>query len=130
VTGTVSYGRATVTFLSVTPGDTADELGTYPMIKTGVDVPGCLHQPVKDTTTGSGLGGLRREFEEIGSSIATQWWRTTAPPVAAALAAQASDFLRVGGADYQIVGQPVHFEDFKGRVVKVTILSERQVIGH
>ncbi len=69
------------------------------------------------------------EQPEIGVSVETEWWRTTAPPEAAILAAKPSDMLEVDGVRYLIVGGIKRFTDLNGRLHHVDVYSARQDIG-
>lgn len=124
----MSFGGQTVTFVSLTPTGTVDPLGTQTLTEAATDVTGCRHRPIT-ISAGGGSGAVRNENPEIGVTVATQYWQTTCPPHPAALAAKASDVLRVDGETFQIIGDVQPFTDFSGRVFKVTFVSERQTIG-
>lgn len=121
------YGQQVVRVLSVAPTGDRGSLGTREMSRTGTDVPGCRHRPLR--SVGSTGGGLARaEYPEPGVGVATEWWQTTAPPHPAILAAKAADYLEVDGETFKIIGDVMPYTDFTGKVVKVSFLSERQSI--
>jgi len=120
----IKLGNQTITFVSLAPGAT-DELGTHTMVETTVDVAECLHAPVSASER-----MLTAEYREVGAGAATMWWKSACPPVPAALNAQPSDVIRVGGVTYQIIGGAAAHTDFDGTVTHVSFLSERQAVAH
>lgn len=109
-------GGQVVTFVTFTLGDDVDNLGIKSEVPTEVAVSGCHFRPLSASETA--------QISEI--DIATQTWKCTAPPVAAALSADAAGYLKYGGDTYTIVGGAQPFTDLEGRLVKVTILAQRQ----
>lgn len=107
-------GNQVVTFVSYEDSGSAGALGTYTPSETTVDVPGCHHRPM-----------AFRETAEFDVDIATQVWKTTAPPKPAVLAAQAEGEIRVNGVAYKIIGGPRCHVDRVGRPFKVTIISQQ-----
>ncbi|WP_349318992.1 hypothetical protein [Mycolicibacterium canariasense] len=83
---------------------------------TPVDVPveGCRHRPLS-----------AQEAAEVVGDVATQVWKTTAPPEAAAVAARSTGTMKVDGRTFHIIGGAQVFEDYTDPF-KVTILSEIQ----
>lgn len=126
----IRFGTDVVTFMGYapTPDAAPDALGVIPKTETDTTVVGCRHRPVVPTDTST--RALQREFPEVGLSVATQWYQTTCPPAAPAVAAQPSDMITVAGVLYQIVGDAQLFNDAAGKPMKVTFLSERQEIAH
>lgn len=112
----VVFGRQTVTFEAVNRGATGDSLGVKPELPVDVPVPGCRHRPLKADET-----------PEYLLNMATQIWKTTAPPTPAVLGAKMNSRLKVDGVPYQIVGGPMPFADPWGQPFKVTIFSKVQV---
>ncbi|WP_293308879.1 hypothetical protein [Mycolicibacterium sp.] len=92
-----------------------DDLGVEVMTTTTVVVEGCRHRPLRADET-----------PEWITNVATQVWKTTAPPVAAAIAAKSTGQLSVGGQTYQIIGGSQPFTDLGADPFKVTILSQIQ----
>jgi hypothetical protein len=111
----VIFGGQTVTFVSYADG-TANALGTYSQVETTTDVKNCRHRPL-----------AFKETAEYDIDVATEMWKTTAPPAAAVLAAQADDVIRVDGVEYQIIGGPRHHRDMAGKPFKVTLISKIHV---
>lgn len=109
------FGNTTVGFVTITTSGEPDEFGVYPETETVVEVPGCRHRPLNAT-----------EAAEVGVSIGTQVWKTTAPPEAAAIAAKSTGHLKVGDDTFHIVGGAQPFSDMGSRPFKVTILSKKQ----
>lgn len=93
------------------------------------DVPGCRHRPLKtESARGSGIA-RQQESTQIGVSVATEWWETTAPPAPAILALKPSDSLTVNEETYQIIAGIKPYRDGMGNIIKVSILSEQQTTG-
>lgn len=111
----MTFGSQTVTFITAVGTGVYDELGAETVTTTTVDVPGCHHRPLRAD-----------EMPEWLSNIATQVWKTTAPPAAAAIAAKSTGKLTVGGKTFQIIGGSQPFADFTVSPFKVTILSQIQ----
>lgn len=109
----MSFGSQVVTFITEAPSGTAGRLGTKASTETRVDVAGCRHRPLTAT-----------EAADAMTNAATQVWKTTAPPEAAAVAAKSTGVLEVDGVKYRIIGGAKPFEDLAAPF-KVTILSQR-----
>lgn len=109
-------GGDTVTFVSFTEAGAPNALGLYEMTETTNDVDDCHHRPLTFTET-----------VDLDTDVATEYWRTTAPPEAAVLAATSSGVMRVKGVNYQIVGGARVHTDENGEPFKVSILSQRQI---
>ena len=132
----MTFGHQVVTLVKRAPSTTADELGTYPMVETLVDMPGCTHRPIRpEALRGAGMARAE-EQPAVGVSTAIIWWRTTIPigsynPAlrAAVLEAKASDQLRYAGETFQIITEPEQHPDFNLDGFKLTLTSERQSIG-
>lgn len=112
----MSLGGQTVTFVSFTQGATPDSLGIKTETAVEVAVAGCVFEPLRADET-----------PQTEVDIATQVWRCTAPPVAAALNADATGLLKYNGETFQIVGGARPVSDFSGAVTQVVVLAQRQV---
>ncbi len=108
------FGGQTVTFVSYAETGSRGALGTYAQAETATDVVGCRHRPM-----------AFQETSEYDVDVATELWRTTAPPEPAVLAAPADGVLRVDGVTYRIIGGPRCHADLDGTPFKVTIVSQR-----
>jgi hypothetical protein len=119
------FGNQTVIFVSAavdTPGAAVGSLGEQIsgpagslQTPTKVAVQNCRHRPLRDSETPQYL-----------TDVATQVWKTTAPPVPAAMAADPTGHLIVNGITYKIVAGAQPFPDPQsetGAIFKVTILS-------
>lgn len=104
-------GSQTVTFVTVTPG-TEGRFERAP-VRTRVNVRGCLFRP---------LVGSEAVTE---TDIITRPWECVAPPVAAAVNADATGELEYGGQTYQITSVEPH-PDFMRPVHHVTVTAQRQ----
>ena len=116
------FGHVTVTLVLRTKGSTPGELGTYPLVDTPVNLPGCRHRPL-----------TFKEKVEAAFDVATEVWRTTIPigEYSAALRAQIASStpiakIRVGGIEYDIIGGIQIFDDFTGPF-KATLHSKRHI---
>jgi hypothetical protein len=109
------FGNTTVGFVTITTSGEPDEFGVRPETETIVEVAGCRHRPLSAS-----------EASEVGVEISTQVWKTTAPPSAAAIAAESTGRLTVDGDTFQIIGGAQPFTDMDSRPFKVTILSKKQ----
>lgn len=109
------FGGQTVTFVSYADSGVANALGTYTQAETTTDVKNCRHRPL-----------AFKETAQYDVDVATEMWKTTAPPEDAVLAARANDVIRVDGVTYQIIGGPRHHRDMDGSPYKVTIISKLQ----
>lgn len=111
----MTFGGQAVTFVTVIRSGEPDSLGMIPEVRTEVVVTGCRHRPLD-----------AKETPEYMTNVATEVWKTTAPPEAAALAADSTGELKVDGETYQISGGAKPFTDMNGQLFKVTILSQKQ----
>lgn len=94
---------------------TTGALGTHGMVETESEVRGCRHRPLNFS-----------EKPPFDTDVATEVWKTTAPPKPAVLSAKSTDLLRVDGVVYQILGGVLPFTGLDGRVEKVTVYSQRK----
>lgn len=108
----MSFGSQTVSFVTVVGTGVYDDLGYETTTETGIPVEGCRHRPLS-----------AKEAAEAFGDVATQVWKTTAPPEAAAIAAKSTGTLKEGGRTFHILGGAQLFEDYTDPF-KVTILSE------
>lgn len=108
------FGGQVVTFVKITPTGVYGDRGTPELAETSTQVPGCRHRPL-----------TFQETIELNLDTATEWWKTTAPPVPAVLAATANDEIEEAGRRYQIHGGIRPFPDMDGQPYKVTIVSKR-----
>ena len=111
------FGGQTVTFVTLVGTDVYDEFGIEETAPSGVEVTGCRHRPLS-----------AQEATEAFGNVATQAWKTTAPPEAAVVAAKSTGVLMVDGIAYQIIGGAQTFSDMGGNPFKVTILSKIQTV--
>lgn len=109
----MTFGNQTVRFVTLTDTGEPNSLGVRSRTATNVDVTGCRHRPLKSEETP----------ENLGLDTGTQVWKTTAPPVAAAIAARSTGKMIVDGATYDILGGAMPFTDLSVDVFKVTIFS-------
>ncbi|APE16166.1 hypothetical protein BOH72_14020 [Mycobacterium sp. WY10] len=110
------FGGQTVAFVAYEDSGTPGALGTYTQAETATDVPGCRHRPLPFSETPEG-----------DIDVATQMWKTTAPPDPAVLNAKPNGVLRVHGVEYRIIGGPRVFTNLQGQPSKVTVVSQRIV---
>lgn len=110
----MSFGSQTVSFVTEVGTGVIDEYGYETKTPTDVPVIGCRHRPLS-----------AQEATEILGKVATQVWKTTAPPDAAAIAAKSTGVLKEGGRTFSIIGGAQPFQDMTDPF-KVTILSEIQ----
>lgn len=112
----MSFGGQTVTFVTVTEDtNNRDRYGNPALVRAEVDVAGCHFRPLSAKET-LGLG-----------DIATDPWKCTAPPVAAALGATVNSEVKHNGITYQVIAGARPYSDFSDSVFKVTIICQRQV---
>lgn len=111
----MTFGGQAVTVVAVTGTGTYDSLGSETVTKTETVIAGCRHRPLRFDET-----------PEFVTNIATQVWKTTAPPLAAVLAVNAKAELVVDGIRYRVIAGAQSFTDQEGRPYKVTILSQKQ----
>lgn len=112
----MSFGSQTVSFTTVTGTGEFDEFGYETTTEVDVAVTGCRHRPLS-----------AKEATEAFGNVATQVWKTTAPPEAAAIAAKSTGTLKEGDQTFHILGGAQPFEDFQDPF-KCTILSEIQTV--
>lgn len=119
----MSFGNQTVSFIVITESGTPDRFGMKTKVRTPTVVTGCRHRPLD-----------AKEMAELETDVATQVWKTTAPPEAAAIAAASTGELLYDGTAsptdvaanrLHIIGGAKPFTDF-ANPFKVTILSQRQ----
>lgn len=108
----MSFGSQTVAFVTLAGTGVYDEFGNEGTTESEVEVTGCRHRPL-----------TAQEATEALGNVATQVWKTTAPPEAAATAAKSTGTLKEGGRTFHIFGGAQPFEDFTDPF-KCTILSE------
>jgi hypothetical protein len=109
----MTFGSQTVTLVDLTFGD-PDKFGVKEKIPASTDVAGCLFRP---------LSG-----EEIVSDtdVIITPYKCTAPPVDAALAADATWELVYSGQTFRITSVEPK-PDFSGAIDHVTIICERHI---
>lgn len=107
------FGSQTVSFVTITNG-ALDRLGNPAKIRTEVPVNRCRFRPLH-----------ARETAELDTNIATEVWKCTAPPAAAAVIAASTGELKHNGVTYKIIGGAKRFEDF-AEPFKVTIICQKQ----
>lgn len=112
----MTFGSQTVAFVTVTGTGMFDDNGFETTTETEVTVEGCRHAPMS-----------AKEAAEMAGDVATQIWQTTAPPEAAAIAANSTGTFKVDGVTYNIFGGVQLVEDFTGPH-HVFILSEIQTV--
>lgn len=105
-------GSQTVGFVTLVGTGEYDDYGIEITTEAEVPVTGCRHRPLS-----------AKEATEALGNVATQVWKTTAPPAAAAIAAASTGKLKVDGREFAIHAGAQPFEDFSDPF-KVTILSE------
>jgi hypothetical protein len=112
----MSFGSTTVTFVKITEDPSSrDRYGNPAQVTNQTDVPGCLFRPQKFT-----------EISPVGTQQTAQTWKCTAPPVAAAMNASATDAIIVNGTTYQVIAGAEVFNDFSGPY-KVTVRAVLQL---
>jgi len=109
----MAFGGQTVTFVTVAGTGVFDDFGSEVTTETEVPVAGCLHRPLSAQETPDWL-----------TDIATQIWKTTAPPGTETIAAKSTGKLRENGRTFEIIGGAQPFTDMIGNQFKVTILSK------
>ena len=141
----MTFGFQTVTLIKRAPSTELDDLGTHPMAETSIDLPGCMHRPIRpEGLRGAGMARAE-EQPAVGVSTAIVWWRTTVPigsyrntTLRAAILGdeasgippvQASDQLRYNGETFEIITEPEPHGDFNSPDFKLTFTSEKQTIG-
>lgn len=112
----MTFGSQTVTFVTLVGTGVFDDEGFEETTSTEVAVTGCRHAPMS-----------AKEAAEVAGDVATQMWQTTAPPEAAAIAAQSTGTFKVDDVTYHIYGGVQVIEDFSGPH-HVFILSEIQTV--
>lgn len=106
----MTFGNTTVSFVKNTEDLTQrDRYNNPATTTTQTDVPGCLFRPQSF-----------KESSPVATQEVAQTWKCTAPPVAAAMAASATDAMIVDGVTYQVIAGAEVFHDFTGPY-KVTV---------
>lgn len=119
-----SFGGQTVKLVTVAQSGSPGRLGLKAETRTAVTVSGCRGRVLSSSET-----------PEQQTDVATEVWKWTLPPVAAALAAKATGELVYDGtaspvqttaSTFQIVGPIAEKRNMDGSVHHVTILCKRQ----
>jgi hypothetical protein len=112
-----------MSFVTLSASGVRDAMGMQAQTPSPVNIGNCRHRPLR-----------AEETPEYLTDVATQVWKTTAPPAALAAAAKSKTsgyMLEIipGGPNvkYEIVGGPEPYKDFEGILFKVTIYSRIQV---
>src|SRR5690348_3402481 len=106
----MTFGGQTVTLLTVTEDPSQRDRYNKPAkVRTEHQVKGCRFRPLEFS-----------EQIEFGD-LSLQKYRLTAPPVAAILAGDTVDEVKVDGISYQIIGGVRVFPDMNGTLFKVTV---------
>lgn len=111
-----SFGGQTVTFVNVGQTGARGYLGLKAQSRSDTAVTGCHFRPASTSERDS------------QTDVATEIWKCTAPPVAAALNAKPGDEVKCGGLTFQVEGfvQPKY--DLDGNEPHhVTIMCKRQL---
>lgn len=111
----MSFGEQVVTFVTVTSTGQPGRGGLKEKTKTETAVSGCHMRPF----TTSEIDGQ--------TDVATEIWKCTAPPVAAALAAKPSDEVKHAGLTFQVHGPIQPKYDLDGLIEHVTVMCKRQM---
>jgi hypothetical protein len=114
------FGNQTLTFVSITEG-VKDRWGVAAPVIVEVPVSGCRFRP---------LSGM----EKVGlTDVATDIWKGTVPPHAAAMNAQVNGQVKYSGPEtggvvviFEIDAGPNTFPDADGLPYKVTVFCKRQ----
>lgn len=112
---TDTFGGQAVAFVTVSRSGTRGYLGLAPESRADDTVLGCHFRPVSVA-----------EEPEGSSNVATEIWKLTAPPEAAALAATSTGELTYDGMTFRIDGPIMPKYNFDGTVHHVTIMAKRQ----
>lgn len=108
------FGDQTIVLTTVSTSGEPGYLGLATQVRTDVTIAGC-HGRVLSTAE-----------VDAQTDTATEIWKWTVPPVAAALAAKPSGELTYQGRVFQIDGPVMPKTDTAGQVHHVTILAKRQ----
>lgn len=108
-------GGQTVTFVTVTESGEPGYLGIKQETPTEVVVEGCRFRPLNADETPAGQ-----------TDVASGYWKCTAPPEAAAVAALSTGELKVDGVTYEIDGPVMPKRTRSGVLHHVTILCKKQ----
>lgn len=87
-----------------------------------------LKTETRSSVTVSGCRGRVMSVNEVDAAtdVATEVWKFTLPPVAAALTAQPTGEITYAGRVFQIDGPPQPKFDMGGQIHHVTIMAKRQ----
>jgi hypothetical protein len=110
----MQLGDQVVTFVEISEGP-PDVNGIPEEIGIETPVSGCLFRP------------LRSDEKSGFFEIATEVWKATCPPVAAALTASANGELKHDGITYQNVAGAQPYRGLDGVVDHVVLMCRRQV---
>ncbi|QFG11082.1 head-to-tail stopper [Mycobacterium phage QueenHazel] len=126
------FGGQVVAIVTVAPTGSPGWGGLKSKSRTAVRVPGCHFRPAGSSET-----------PDAQTNVATEFWKLTAPPVAAVLAAKASGELLYDGSEhpellnpessagraatFQIEGPIMPKYDDGSEVHHVTIMCKRQI---
>lgn len=114
----MSFGDQTVTFVTVTVTGQPGYLGVREKNKSEAVVEGCHFRPLRV-----------EETPDAETNVATEYWKCTAPPEVAALAATFTGEVKHEGITYQIDGPVQPKYEMYGGVHHVTIICKRQRDG-
>ena len=109
-----TFGGHTVTFVGVTTAGTPGYLGLKAESRSSATVVGCRARQLSSSET------------DGQPDVASEVWKFTLPPVAAALAAAATGEITYEGKTFLIDGPPAPKYNMDGTVHHVTVLAKRQ----
>lgn len=110
----MTFGGQTVVLTTVTTSGEPGYLGLKTQVRTDVTISGCRGRVVSSSEI------------DAQTDTATELWKFTVPPVAAALSAGPTGELTYQGRVFQIDGQPIPKYDMAGQIHHVTIMAKRQ----
>ena len=111
----MTFGGVTVTFVTVSDTGAPGWGGLKAEARTEVTVAGCHVRPVSVSEV------------DGQTNVASERWKITAPPVAAALNASPTGEVRFGGGTFLIDGPVQPKRDMAGELSHVTVLCKRQM---